>query len=663
MRLERYPAIPLITHDPYFCIWTVQDNTTDGDTVHWSGLPQTIRGKLCIDGVDYRFLGLGNEMPMLQTGMEVQATSTRLRYQASGVQLDVSFVSPLLPKDPDRLSTPISLVHAELNSTDGQSHECSWALHVMHDVCSLNQPVSAVTGDSFAINTELSMAWMGRRQQMPLCHSADLTTIDWGYAIAAGPCVSYENNGLSACVSLRLQGIATPGNALSADMLLAYDDMVSIQYMGTMCKAWYARNGKNITQALTETYAQREELFRRCTEFDQQMSKEAHRLGDETYARITAISYRHVVAAHKLIADDQGKMAFLSKENDSNGCTATVDISYPSVPLFLLYDTELVKAFLQPIFRYAASPMWPFAYAPHDLGRYPYVTGQAYGLGMTRANVSRGTHHGNRAEEMDTYPPFYLYPTDETIFNHDFQMPIEECGNMLIMTAACVRADDDLSMAQEYHALLRQWKKYLIENGKDPGNQLTTDDFAGHSGRNMNLAAKALLGVRCYAYLAQRCGWDDEQEALMAAEDMAFFWKAHIPTDGGTPLSFDGDGWSMKYNTVWDKLFGFNLFSQDFYEKEMDFYLSKINNYGCPLDSRADYTKSDWQMWCSAMTDDREKFLAIIAPIERYLKETPSRVPFSDWYDTITGKYQRFIARSVQGGVYMPMLKAAWQRK
>ena len=118
MRLERYPAIPLITHDPYFCIWTVQDNTTDGDTVHWSGLPQTIRGKLCIDGVDYRFLGLGNEMPMLQTGMEVQATSTRLRYQASGVQLDVSFVSPLLPNDPDRLSTPISLVHAELNSTD-----------------------------------------------------------------------------------------------------------------------------------------------------------------------------------------------------------------------------------------------------------------------------------------------------------------------------------------------------------------------------------------------------------------------------------------------------------------------------------------------------------------------------------------------------------------
>ena len=52
----------------------------------------------------------------------------------------------------------------------------------------------------------------------------------------------------------------------------------------------------------------------------------------------------------------------------------------------------------------------------------------------------------------------------------------------------------------------------------------------------------------------------------------------------------------------------------------------------------------------------REKVDALIAPIAAYLNETPSRVPFSDWYETVTGEYCHFIARSVQGGIFMPML-------
>ena len=661
MKLEHYPAIPLITHDPYFSIWTVNDVTTDGDTVHWSGLPQTIRGKLIIDNVPYRFLGKGDETPMQQVGMEVQATTTCLRYTAKGVQLEIQFVSPLLPGDPERLSTPISLIHVEIISMDGRVHECRWVLSIAHDVCSQKRSAFEITGDSFPISSDLYMAWMGRRQQMPLCHSGDLTTIDWGYAIVAGPNATYENSGINACISLHEQGTIGTDTPLIADAMLGYDDIASIQYMGTMCKAWYARNGKTITLALQETYSQIEKIYKRCKAFDNQMRNEALYLGGEAYASITSIAYRQVMAAHKLIADDQGEMIFLSKENDSNGCIATVDISYPSIPIFLVYDPSLIKAFLRPILRYAQSPNWPFHFAPHDIGRYPYATGQVYGLGRVMANVTRGTHHGNRAEEQETYPPFYLYPGNSTIFNLDFQMPIEECGNMLIMIAAYIKAADDCDFAKEYSTLLRQWKNYLVKYGKDPGCQLTTDDFAGHSDRNMNLAAKAIFGVRCYAYIAERCGWGDVEEALQETQKMASFWKAHIPSSGGTALTFQGDGWSMKYNTIWDILFDFGIFSKDFYENEIDCYLSHANAYGCPLDSRADYTKSDWLMWCSIMTDDREKFLKMITPLLRYLQETPSRVPFSDWYDTVTGQYMRFIARSVQGGVFMPMLKERWR--
>ena len=81
-----------------------------------------------------------------------------------------------------------------------------------------------------------------------------------------------------------------------------------------------------------------------------------------------------------------------------------------------------------------------------------------------------------------------------------------------------------------------------------------------------------------------------------------------------------------------------------------------MNVYGVPLDSRADYTKSDWQIWVASMAQDGKTFRRLVAPIARYLRETGARVPFSDWYDTKSGDYVHFIARSVQGGVFMPFL-------
>lgn len=110
------------------------------------------------------------------------------------------------------------------------------------------------------------------------------------------------------------------------------------------------------------------------------------------------------------------------------------------------------------------------------------------------------------------------------------------------------------------------------------------------------------------------------------------------------------------YNLVWDKLFHSHLFSKDVYEKELFRYLSKQNAYGVPLDSRVAYTKSDWILWCVSLTSDPSQQRDFIVPVAKYLKNTNSRVPFSDWYGTTSGEYCQFIARSVQGGIFMPML-------
>ena len=173
------------------------------------------------------------------------------------------------------------------------------------------------------------------------------------------------------------------------------------------------------------------------------------------------------------------------------------------------------------------------------------------------------------------------------------------------------------------------------------------------------LSAKAVVGIAAFGDILEKIGETNEAASYREkAKELAKSWidRATAP-DGHTYLTFDGVGWSQKYNVIWDKLFGFGLFPDSFYETELKYYETKQNEFGLPLDSRASYTKSDWSMWVAAMSDDRAQFEKFAAPMAHYLKETPTRVPFSDWYDTVTGTSERFIARSVQGGVFMPLLK------
>jgi hypothetical protein len=109
---------------------------------------------------------------------------------------------------------------------------------------------------------------------------------------------------------------------------------------------------------------------------------------------------------------------------------------------------------------------------------------------------------------------------------------------------------------------------------------------------------------------------------------------------------------------VWDQILGFNLFPKTVRETELAFYLGKLNRYGLPLDGRADYTKLDWSVWTATLASNPEQFNAIIDPIYRWMSETSSHVPLTDWYDTKTGKQVGFQARSVVGGVYMKALSS-----
>jgi hypothetical protein len=81
-----------------------------------------------------------------------------------------------------------------------------------------------------------------------------------------------------------------------------------------------------------------------------------------------------------------------------------------------------------------------------------------------------------------------------------------------------------------------------------------------------------------------------------------------------------------------------------------------MNVYGLPRDNRQTFTKLDWEVWMATLADDPTRFADLIHRLVAWMDSTPSRVPTTDWYDTINGKRIGFQARSVVGGVFMKAL-------
>jgi hypothetical protein len=368
-----------------------------------------------------------------------------------------------------------------------------------------------------------------------------------------------------------------------------------------------------------------EALAARATRFDEELTADLRKAGGEKYAQLATLAYRQTLAAHKLVADADGTALYFPKENFSNGCIATVDVIYPSAPFTLLFSPRLLRAQLQPVLDYARMDRWKFPFAPHDLGTYPQANGQVYG-------------GGERTEEN--------------------QMPVEESGNMLILLAALARIEGNAAFAERYWPQVTKWAEYLKDKGLDPENQLSTDDFAGHLAHNANLSIKAILALGSYSILASMTGHPAEAAQYRAtAQEFAKKWETMAADGDHYRLAFDKPGtWSQKYNLVWDRLLGLNLFPAEVARREIAFYRKTQNQYGLPLDNRRDYTKLDWVLWTATLAESQADFDSIAGPAWQFANDSASRVPLTDWYDTKTAKQQGFQARSVVGGLFIKML-------
>ncbi|MDF2943417.1 MAG: glutaminase [Herbinix sp.] len=631
----RAPAVPLITMDPYFNIWSMNDQLNGDDTRHWTGKQHRLTGILELDGNSYCFMGMSEFTPMKQESLIIDALSTNYIFSIKEVELSVSFVTPLLIEDPVLCARPITYITTKICSKDGGEHRFSIRLIADDEIC-LDEKGQWDTAFAFGENNIFQWGRVGSIPQKILNKSGDDLRIDWGYLYLAVKNDKYAKASISqlpsvdatATASGRLQVLIDFPQQASAEALIsiAYDDNKSIEYFGEPLELlWKTSNTPDILAALSEAFQEYPYLLERCKDFSETLYREAKACGGLEYAELLALAYRQSIAAHKICADSKGELLFISKECFSNGCAATVDVSYPSAPLFLLYNPELVKGMLRPIFKYASSPEWPFDFAPHDAGQYPLVNGQVYGE--------------NKLE---------------------YQMPIEECGNVLIMMATVCIVQKDVTFALENWDLLEKWANYLHRTGMDPENQLCTDDFAGHLAHNCNLSIKAIMGITGFSILCRmKNDLKQADNLLVEAKKMADQWiTMATKTDGTFRLSFDQeDSFSMKYNLIWDKLWGTEIFDLSKFQKEFSSYLDRSNQFGMPLDNRADYTKSDWLLWCATLMDSDTDFAQMIAPLYAAYQNSESRVPLTDWYDTKTAKMIGFQNRTVQGGLFIRLLQ------
>jgi hypothetical protein len=349
----------------------------------------------------------------------------------------------------------------------------------------------------------------------------------------------------------------------------------------------------------------------------QQDSLAAH---SQDYATITTLTVRQTFGALQFAGTSEKPYIFL-KEISSNSDIQTVDVIFPAQPILLYLNPNLMKYLLDPLFEnQETSGRYPNKWAEHDLGTFP---------------VARG------------------YPKGD-----DEPMPLEECGNMIIMTLAYANRTGDVQYLVDHYPKLSQWAEFLVDEALIPAEQLSTDDFAGTLVNQTNLALKGIIGLKAMAEIALLSGNVDIFSAT--AEDYLTKWQGFAINRAADPphttLSYgDADSHGLLYNLYADKLLGLNFVPQSIYDMQSAFYPTVALEYGVPLDTRHTWTKSDWEMFVAAISSPETQTM-FIQKLANWIGTTTTHLAMTDLFDAGTSGWPdngpQFKARPVMGGSF-----------
>ncbi|KAJ5555058.1 hypothetical protein N7535_007503 [Penicillium sp. DV-2018c] len=659
----RPPAIPLAVRSPYLSTWlnAGKDGGNGGYLagewpVFWQNQVTGWAGMIRVDGNSYTWMGLPGTKYVDQVAYEYTSTKSIFTMHVDDkVQMKITFLSPVTPNDFKRQSLVFSYLNVEVSSLDGQEHN----VQVYADISA-----EWVSGDRNAIaewdfGTSDGVAYHKVHRQTQLAFSQNNEQAEWGnwyWATDDSDHMTYQSGtdvdvrgkftrdgSLSNNRDTKFRAVSDnwPVFAFSSDLGSVNSSPVStlfslgltqdqaIQYEGasqyapvpSLWKSYF----KTEVAALTFFHHDYSDSNDLASAFDSKVADDSIATAGQDYLTITSLSVRQAFGATQLTGTPD-KMYLFLKEISSDGNMNTVDVVFPAYPIFLYSNPEFLKLVMNPLFENQEAGKYPNDYSMHDLGSsYPNATGHSDGS--------------------------------------DEKMPLEECGNMLIMTLAYAQKSGNTQYLRDHYDLLKQWTSYLVEDSLYPANQISTDDFAGSLANQTNLALKGMIGIQAMSVIAKQTGHADDaakysdiaHSYITQWQDLAIAKNANPPR---TTLSYgDTASHGLLYNLFADAQLGLGLVPRSVYQMQSDFYPTVANKYGVPLDTRHTYTKGDWECFAAAVAsgDTRDMFIKDLAT---WLNETPTNRPLTDLYDTNTGDYPgiTFVARPVMGGSFAPLL-------
>ncbi|MEV8564520.1 DUF5127 domain-containing protein [Streptomyces sp. NPDC051322] len=655
----RPPAVPLAVRSPYLSAWMPADNLAGTWPTFWTGRTTAMAGIARVDGVAFLFLGAPNISGhvlrgMVQKSLTVTATRSRYVLQGGGIELTLTFLSPVEPGDLRRQSMPLSYITASVRSIDGKAHDVGLYFDISGEWAhgdagtKIHWSQEQVKGAGSGTLTSLSF---GADSPKVLGENGDMATwgsIVWSATDQPGltwqigadtvvrPAVLADGKLAKSADSRQPRAIndqwpvfafhfdlgSVHGSARSAVLSIGHVREPAMSYLGSELPPLWRSYWTDWQQMAAFFHADAAAAARRTAAFDSKVKHEATAAGGAEYAALCALALRQAYAATELVSRDGKPWAFL-KEISSDGNVSSIDVTYPAIPAFLYTDPAYLGLLLAPMLEYAEHGGWPKTFAEHDLGsNYPNAAG----------------HNDGNEEDM----------------------PVEESANMLIMTAAYLARTDPATakaFATDHYTILKQWADYLTDNALDPGYQNQTDDFTGFIGHSANLALKGIIGIGAMSQAAAIVGKKSDADSYLAtAKKYIGQWvgKAQDATPDHLKLAYDQPGtWSLKYNGYPDALLGLNLVPSAVAKEEGDWYMTQVNQFGIPLDNRHAYTKGDWEMWSAAWLHGHPVRDYLVSALYDFVNTSPSRVPFTDWYDTVNNHQSGgFQARPVVGGIF-----------
>ncbi|KAF2806560.1 glutaminase GtaA [Mytilinidion resinicola] len=658
----RPPSIPLAVKSPYLSTWLPAGASgTDGGYLpghwptFWAGQVLGWAGIVRVDNTSYVWMGnpLGFNNLTNQTSAEYTSTSSTFTMDVAGkVFLTVKFLSPVYPNDLKRQSLIFSYMDVEVVSADGNDHDIQLYTDISAEFVSGDRGDVAEWDSGNADDVVFHKIW----KQTPLLFSEKNDQSEWGnwyyatdgvdglsWATGADTDVrgSFSQDGRLSdtkdtnwraiddhwpvfAFSVDLGSVGTDSANALFTIGLCQDD--AIQFLGksgvvSLPSLWSDFFDED-EDALTFFHHDYDNAVSKSSKLDGKIAEDSVAAAGADYLTITSLTVRQAFGGLELVGTEKKPYLFL-KEISSDGNAQTVDVMFPAHPILLYTNPQLLKLLLDPLFENQESGHYPNKWSIHDLGRsFPNATGHPEG--------------------------------------DDEAMPLEECGNMLIMTLAYWQQSGDSQYLREHYKILDQWTQYLIDEALIPKEQLSTDDFAGALVNQTDLALKGMIGIQAMANIADITSYyADARNYTAIAASYIKEWQTlginHIATPPHTTLNYGNNAsWGLLYNLYADALLNTSLVPASVYAQQSAFYPTVAGTYGVPLDTRHAYTKTDWQLWAAAVAseDTRDLFIGCIA---KWIQETPLSVPFTDIYETGDGGFgdaPHFMARPVMGGAF-----------